>query len=161
MPDALPLVLDTSILLSGRPLPLDRELWVPPRVLEEVTGRGRDRRGVDYALETRLKAREPSPRSRARVAGAARKTGDDARLSPTDTDVIALALDVRGEVLSDDYSVQNVATLLRIPARGHDQRGIRAVWMWTRRCTGCRREVTENVEECPVCGSPVRSARKR
>ena len=87
-------------------------------------------------------------------------TGDDGRLSETDTELLALALQLKAEIISDDYSVQNVATILQISFKTALQ-GIRKVIHWTYRCRGCGRYYEKMEPDCPICGSEVRSVRKK
>ncbi len=151
--------MDASALLSGKPPPLAR-LIVPASVLGEVRKRGRDQRAVEYLSDTgRLDVREPSPQARARARDAAARTGDAARLSPADLDVVALALDLGARTATDDYSIQNVCTALGVAFVPMLQPGIREVIEWTYRCIGCRRTFETETKECPVCGSPVKSGR--
>lgn len=155
-----PLVLDTSAILSGRPLPLDgRLILAPGKLASEIQAGGPTGRALAYLEGRGLEYRDPSPAAVARVREAAGKSGDAARLSPTDVDVLALALDVAGEVLTDDYSIQNVAAILGVKATPILTRGITEVRTWAYRCRGCRREFDAPQKECPVCGSEVRTGR--
>lgn len=111
--------------------------------------------------EDMLMISSPTPAALASVRKAAASTGDDARLSPTDSEVLALALDLGAVLLTDDYSIQNLAKVMGVQYRGVGLKGIKEVIRWKYRCTGCRREWDENHPDCPVCGSPLRSSRSR
>jgi UPF0271 protein len=76
-------------------------------------------------------------------------------------EVLALALQCKALLMTDDYSIQNLARVLKVDYRAVGMKGIKEVVKWTYRCTGCRREWDENYPDCPVCGSPLRSARSR
>lgn len=152
-------VLDASALFSGKPLP--RGAHVPSSILREVEGRGRDRRALEYLLETGLRVTDPSREAIGRAREAAGRTGDLARLSGTDLDVLALALDLAARVLTDDYSIQNVASVLGVPFEPVAQKGIAEVFTWTHRCVGCRRTFETAIPDCPVCGSAVKTVRRR
>lgn len=154
-----PLVLDASALLAGKRWSASARLVVPAPVLDEVSKRGRDARALSYLVEAGLDVREPSPEGLARARAAAARTGDARRLSDVDVAVLAVALDVAGRVATDDYSIQNVASVLGVPFEGVDKRGIREVFSWRLRCAGCRKWFDRDVPECDVCGSPVRSSR--
>jgi UPF0271 protein len=75
--------------------------------------------------------------------------------------VIALALDVKGTVLSDDFSILNLCTVMGIPSRSVGTEGIKKVEKWNYQCIGCRKWFKEKQDECPICGSPMRAHRKR
>jgi UPF0271 protein len=120
---------------------------------------------MQQLLAAGLVMMEPSPRARARVEHVADGLGEADRLSGADVDVLALAMDLGVPCLTDDYSVQNVAAVLGIEARPFREGGIRAVWRWGVRCPGCRRRFEEGRarpgDPCPVCGTELRTSRRR
>lgn len=155
------LVLDTSSLLSGHPIPPDAAAYAPQRILQELTPGGRDRRALDFRLEVGLRLVEPTPAARSRAEDAAERTGDARLLSEIDLEVLAVALDVGGTILTDDYRIQNVASSLGVAFRGLLQEGIRETWEWIWRCRGCGRLYAAAASECGVCGSEVKAVRAR
>lgn len=159
MPRAL--VLDTSALLSGRPLGPGAGAVVPAAVLDELKPGGRDRRHLDHLLAAGARLVEADPAARARVRAEAESGGDAPRLSHVDVDVLAVALQTGGEIATDDHTVHNVARRLGVPTRGVDLQGITEGYRFRPRCTGCRRFLDAPAPECPVCGSPVRTVRDR
>jgi UPF0271 protein len=88
-------------------------------------------------------------------------TGDSRRLSDTDKELLALALDLGYELMTDDYSIQNVARSMGIPVRGMDQKGIAEIFEWQAKCKGCGKLFPADVRVCDVCGSNTRTRRKR
>ena len=108
-----------------------------------------------------LRTSDCSAESLRKVEDAARKTGDLGRLSPVDMTVIALALDVGGTVLSDDFSILNVCTVMGIQNRSVGTKGIKKVERWNYQCIGCKKWYKERSAECPICGSPMKSFRKK
>ena len=153
-------VLDTSVLFYGKDLPPGLELVITPGVVHELAKEGMGER-LELLLATRIRVSSPSLRSLGRIKQAAEKTGDSRRLSETDIEILALADELGYELLTDDYSIQNLARTIGISARGLDQRGISEVFEWDAKCRGCGKVLPANVKECPVCGSPTRSHRKR
>jgi UPF0271 protein len=155
-------VLDSSAILEGFvPVP-PADFAVPPLVVEEVS-RGRAGRRMQGLVAAGLIVREPDEEARQRVQDEASRMGEGGRLSQTDMDVLALALELGLPCLTDDYSVQNVAARLGVPVRPFKERGIREVWEWGLRCPGCGRWAEEGEEEggeCPVCATPMRPARR-
>lgn len=151
-------VLDASALLSG--LQFGGDLHTVPSVLEEVR-----RHGLTPALEaflaTHVHVSSADSGSVARVRNASERTGDDHRISPTDRDLLALALDLSATLVTDDYSIQNVAQSLGIPYETVLAPGIREQWQWSYRCTGCGATWPTWHAECPTCGKPLRTARVR
>ncbi len=151
-------VLDTSALLSGASF--DGELFTTPEAVAEVRRLGSTPQ-LDAVLATKVRVLTPSKESLDAVDAAARGTGDIARLSPTDRGLLALARELEATILTDDYSIQNVATRIGVPYGAVLERGIREVVEWRYRCTGCGRFFEEPTTECPVCGSRVRTTRAR
>ena len=154
------LVLDASAILSGATIPCEHDMLMPPLVEAEL-GHAWARRKLESLKEVCLRVLEPSREAVEAVEAKCRETGDDARLSEADVHVIALARQTGSTILTDDYSIQNIAMVLGIPYRPVSQKGIDAVFLWKYRCTGCRKIFDAAVKECPVCGSEVRSYRRR
>lgn len=154
-------VVDTSVFRGGRPLPEPALLAFPEGVLAELTLPGRENRRLETMVAAGAAVMRPSEAARARVRDAATRTGDLPKLSATDQDVLALALDLGGGLLSDDYRIQNVGRALGVAVTASDLRGIEEAWAWVPRCTGCRRTLEAMRDDCPVCGSPVKLVRKR
>jgi UPF0271 protein len=151
-------VLDTSALFELEQIPMDWEGFVTDGVLAELERYG-DRR-VGHLL-TRVKVSAATSRTIERVREAARTTGDLSRLSPVDVEVLALALELSATLVTDDYSIQNLAAVLGVPYMPLGTKGITKVVRWKYVCTGCGKVFREQHQECPVCGSPLRTTRKR
>lgn len=150
------LVLDSSALFSMENLPEDHVC--PPGVVDEL------RKYKDTRLDIwgdLLRVSDCTEASLKAVEEAARKTGDLGRLSPVDMTVVALALDVGGTVLSDDFSILNVCTVMNIPNKPVGTAGIKKVEKWNYQCIGCKKWFKEKANECPICGSPMKSFRKK
>ncbi len=155
-------VVDSSAILGGfEPAP-PSEFAVPPSVVGEVS-RGREGRRMEELLAAGLRVQAPNQAALDRVRLASRELGEQGRLSPVDVEVLALALDLCVPCLSDDYSIQNVAARVGVEVRPFREGGIREVWTWSVRCSGCRRWFPDASPGgvCPVCGSGLRSARRR
>ena len=108
-----------------------------------------------------LRVSDCSQESLDAVTKCARRTGDLGRLSPVDMTVIALGLDTKGTVMSDDYSILNVCRVMGIDCMPVGTGGIKKVEKWNYQCIGCRKWFKEKLDECPVCGSPMRAHRRK
>jgi len=151
-------VLDASALLTGRQFP--GELLTVPGVLGEVRRHGMSA-PLEAILETQVRVLSPGPEALDRVRAASEGTGDSPRLSPTDVALLALALDTHATVVTDDYSIQNVALALGVPYETVMEEGIADLWRWTYRCAGCGKDWATWHEACPICGSLLKTARPR
>ncbi|MDR2846292.1 MAG: nucleic acid-binding protein [Candidatus Methanoplasma sp.] len=150
------LVLDSSALFSMEQLP-DEDFLCPPGVVDEL------KRYKDHRLDLwgdLLRVSDCTKHSIDKVTEVSRKSGDLGRLSPVDITVLALALDTGGTILSDDYSIQNVATIMGIGFRPVGMAGIKKVEKWNYKCIGCGKWFKEKSAECPICGSPMKAHRK-
>ncbi len=127
----LVLVLDTAAFLAGVQLLLySHRLATVPRVLEEV----KDSESVlrlEIAIEaSRIEVVEPLEEYRRRAENVTEDVGARGKLSQTDIDVLALALQLRDSgcrviIVTDDYTLQNVAALSGIEFRPVKTMGIR------------------------------------
>lgn len=151
-------VLDTSALFGLEQVPSDWEAFITEGVLTELE-RYNDRR-AEHLLPT-IKVSQATSVSLDKVREAAKGTGDSSRLSSTDTEVLALALELGAAVVTDDYSIQNLASVLGVRYIPISMKGITKVLRWNYLCTGCGKVFKEQHPDCPVCGSPLRTTRKR
>jgi len=154
-------LLDTSAILSGKPLSLDGEMVTVPAVEKEMAKRKDDYNLFLYLQEKGLKIFKPSKKSVEQVDELARKRGEDRRLSPTDKELLALAIELRENsevvLVTDDYSMQNLADFFEINYTGVSQKGISKRFVWMYKCKGCGKIFKRYVSSCPVCGSPLRT----
>ena len=146
------IVLDTSALLLGKPLPPNFEYYAPPKVMEEI-----EKKLGTCPMEIFVMV--PEKEFMDKVVETAKKTGDYAKLSEADLEVIALALQLKACILTEDFSIQNVASLLGIKFYGDKE--IKEIRRWVFRCTGCGRYFDDFVEICPYCGHEVKRTRRR
>ncbi len=151
-------VLDASALLAGKDLLLEG-MFCTPAVLEEVKGK-KPTLQLMSMIETRVEIRQASDGGIAEVRKKAKITGDIKRLSPADIGVLALALDLKATVITDDYSIQNVANEMGLEYRGLSFPDIRQKIEWGYRCVGCGKRFQEPTDECPICGSKIRTILK-
>ncbi len=153
-------VLDTSVLYYGKDPPQGFECVVTPGVIRELEKEELGER-LELLLATRIRVCSPGERSLRRVQEASEQTGDSRRLSETDMELLALALDLGYELITDDYSIQNLARVLGVSSRGMEQKGISEVFEWQAKCKGCGKTFPADVKVCDVCGSETKTRRKK
>ncbi len=109
-----------------------------------------------------MKIKTPTSSSLAEVSSKATMLGDKVVLSKTDTNILALALDLNKQglapvIVSDDYAVQNVAESLNLAYQSLATYGIRQKFNWVFYCPACfRRYPTGDTEVCLVCGTKLK-----
>jgi UPF0271 protein len=96
-----------------------------------------------------------------KVSAVAKKTGDIARLSPADLSIIALAMQLKIALVTDDYAAANVATFLKIPVRSTSTKGIKEIRKWITYCSACSRTFGPDTKECPLCGNRLKRKYKK
>jgi UPF0271 protein len=159
-PNNMKFVLDTSAILSGKDFSSDYELYSSPMIIEELK-HGRMRRRLEFLLESGLRVMSPSEDIMKEVRKCAEDTGDIARVSEADLEILSLAKELNAVLLSDDYSIQNIASKLKVDFKGVAQDGITEIFKWEYRCKGCARYWEKMHDACPVCGSELKTTRKK
>lgn len=134
--------------------------------VSEITDEVKDLKSkilLDQAIEEgKIIIKEPKEEFLQELNEIISESGDDLRLSDADKKLLALALDLRCEneninVLTDDYSMQNVLKIMGIPYDSIITEGIKGVYNWVKTCEGCKREFDADYpfDDCEICGSKV------
>jgi UPF0271 protein len=163
------LVVDTSALMAQVQYAApDVELATTPLLLDEMHKHGLEETVQTLVDTQKMRILAPTQASLKTVVEAAKSLGDLKYLSEPDQQLLALALDLsqqgyRAVVLTDDYSIQNVAQRLSIDIRGVGQAGIRSVIEWETYCSACHRRFPSGAKGdiCPVCGTPLKRRARR
>jgi len=160
-------VLDTSAFIAKWPLYAPRaKIYTTSLVVSEVRD-AESRQGLETALLlNRVEVLDPGQRYVKQARREAKRKGLLIALSETDLSVAALALQLRDrgydvEVITDDYALQNLVSLLGLGFRPLRTRGIKRIEEYIVICPACgyqSRDPSERI--CPVCGTPLRRVRK-
>ena len=154
-------IIDTSVILSGKPINLDANIVTTSSVSKEFSPGGKDYRNFQFLIEKGLKIIDPTKESIKQINDISTKTGDIERLSDADKEILALALDINKDdeavILTDDYSIQNVAHVLKIKFENVNQKRITNEFKWIYRCTGCGKKYKENINTCLICGATIKN----
>ena len=102
----------------------------------------------------RLQIRDPDNEFISKVKDTADETGDSATISEQDISIIALALENKIELITDDFAVTNVARQLKIQTSSLMTQGISTVGKWISYCSMCGKEFSKE-KECPICGNKL------
>lgn len=143
-------VIDSTALIEWPQLPRG-ELYAPPKIFEEA------RSTISQLRSREIKLGKPSSKSLEKVESMISKTGD--QLSEADQQAVALSLDLKATLVSDDYAVQNVAAFLGIKFLPLSKPGIKKKYIWGWRCQNCGNWI--KTQTCPVCsGKAVKRVRE-
>ncbi|UCE43562.1 MAG: DNA-binding protein [Candidatus Bathyarchaeota archaeon] len=159
------LVLDTSAFIAGfDSLSVGEAQYSVPEVGRELLLNSLTKLRFTTAVDNgRLKIKVPAEEALGRVKEASRKVGDVLFLSDADLQVLALALELKAEgydpqIVTDDYSIQNVADQLGIAFAPLMTFGIRFRLEWVIYCPACHRKYSSDhsLKSCEVCGTKLK-----
>jgi len=152
------IVLDTSAFIAGfDPFSVSAEQYTVPLVREEMSTNALKGVRFETALQSgKVRMKEPDKAS-------ANLVGDAFFLSEADMQVLALAMELKALaqiplIVTDDYSIQNVANQLGIEFASLATFGIRFRLQWMRYCPACHRRYSAGYKSkrCEVCGTELK-----
>jgi UPF0271 protein len=140
-----------------------------PKVCDEIKNNSMSRVRFNMAIESsKVKIKMPQGEYSNKIRGSASKVGDSYLLSETDIQLLALALELKSqgwqpEIVTDDYSIQNVAKQNSIKFYALANLGIQRILEWTRYCPACHREypINNSFNTCQVCGTELKRKPKK
>jgi len=149
-------ILDASAFYAGVPFRTSDECYTTTLVYDEIKHIKKNHDALGTLLETnRLKIREPDEKSTNKAIQTAKDTGDYPQLSKQDISIIALCIENKGEIISDDFAISNVAKNLGLKISPIMTKGIKDVGKWIHYCPGCRKNHPNGIE-CPICATPLK-----
>ncbi|MCS7116014.1 MAG: nucleotide-binding protein [Nitrososphaerota archaeon] len=157
------LILDSTAFYAGIPFTSTSTYYTTSSVIQEVKHTRTSKTAIESLIEAgRLIVKDPSAESIERVKDLANISGDIGKLSQTDLEVIALAYELKGKdfdaiIVSDDYSIENLARILHIDSIPIITKGISNVVKWLVYCSGCGKVFEDKKAViCDVCGTKLR-----
>lgn len=148
-------VLDASAFYAGTPFLSGKQCYTTSLVLDEVRHvKGATLEGLIDAGN--LKVLDPEPQHEKTVIKSAQKTGDVSKLSEADVSVLALAVQLGGTLVTDDYALANVAATMGVKVSSSLGKGLKEVRKWTSYCSACSKAFGPNEKECPLCGNKLK-----
>ena len=157
--------MDTSAFLVGYdPFSISEEQFTVPNVKEEIAESSMPWVRFKTAVENgKLKVRKPAEAFLNKVMASATSLGDTFFLSETDMQLLALAselksMDYHPLIITDDYSIQNVANHMGIEFASLATLGIRRRLQWLRYCPACRKKYLADFKskKCRICGTELK-----
>lgn len=161
-------VLDTSAFIQGYNLSPEDDYYTVHEVLDEIREELGRMRYEGARSSGRLRETQPDEKWIKEIEAKTTIAGEAHKLSDTDKRLLALCLQLKslGEsptIVSDDYSVQNMASRLGFKFAAQATRGITRVYEWVIYCPGCRRKFDSPQEDnvCPICGTELKRKPRR
>lgn len=159
------IVLDTSAFIAGfDPHTIKDTVYTVPAVGQELTSNSLSFTRFKTAMESgKLHLRTPKTVFLNEVKESSKTVGDTLFLSSVDLQVLALALELKnaGEnplIVTDDYSIQNVANQIGLKFAPLMTFGIRYRLNWIMYCPACYRKYPSDYKpkKCEVCGTELK-----
>lgn len=156
-------IIDTSAILSGKSIDInDGIIATTSKVSDEINPGGRDYEVFQFLKEKGLIINVPAKKSIHNVKKVVKEFGEEKRLSDADIEILALAYEYKKDpskkvtILTDDYSIQNIASILDLEFLQISQTGITKSFKWHSRCRGCGKKFDEHISICPICGTEIK-----
>ena len=149
-------VLDSSAFYAGIPFSSNEPSYITSLIYNEIEHIKKDHDAVQILIETkRLMIYDPEHRFIIAANNAAKKSGDFPNLSDEDISTIALSLQLKAELVTDDFAISNVAKNLSIKVIPIMTSGIEKIVTWVYYCPGCKTDFSETTN-CPNCGNRLK-----
>lgn len=161
-------VLDATAFIFGFIPSKDFQLYTTEEIIKEIRKNNLSKLKIDaLILQGLIKIISPPKYYNIKVEEKVSLLSES-KLSKTDKSIIALSLflkDAQKEkvtIITDDYSLQNVASFLGIECKSLTVKGITQNIEWIIYCPACGR-IAENVKEnfCLICGHRMKRKPKK
>ncbi len=157
--------MDTSAFIAGfDPFTVNDAVYTVPAVRQELASNSMTYTRFKTAIESgKLQVKSPKGLFLTSVNKSSKAVGDIRFLSSVDKQVLALALEIQHDgasplVITDDYSIQNVANQLGLEFAPLATFGIRYRLNWMIYCPACHREYPTDyaLNTCEACGTELK-----
>jgi UPF0271 protein len=108
-----------------------------------------------------LQIAQPERIDTEKVVSIAERTGDSVKLSEADISAIALALGKKAKLITNDYAIANVATVMNIPIELISSRHLKEIRKWITYCNVCAKVFGPNASQCTLCGNKLKRKYKK
>jgi rRNA maturation endonuclease Nob1 len=137
--------------------------FTTPSVKEELKD-FRSRMNLDTMLHTnKLTFVSPDPKKIKTITERLRKIDPIRKLSHTDIEILTLAWEENGVLITNDFSIQNAAHQFKIETKVISGKKINFTRRGLLKCTSCNKTYKSREDSCPECGGNLKqvySARK-
>ena len=149
-------ILDANAFYAGIPFRTQEKFYTTFQVFNEIKHIKKEHGALQVLIDTdRLVIKEPEKKNIQKVTEIAKQTGDFNHLSNEDISIIALAFEMKGQIITDDFAVSNVSKQIGLQVDSVMTTGIKKVGKWISYCPACKKRFS-NQKECPLCGNILR-----
>ncbi|MCS7120966.1 MAG: hypothetical protein RMJ07_02365 [Nitrososphaerota archaeon] len=159
------IILDTSAFIAGfDPMNTNLPIYSVPAVGNELTEGSLPKIRFDASVQKRkINIMQPDVIFIEMVKEISEEIGDLTHLSDSDVQILALAAKLKSDgylptIITDDYSIQNVARQMGICFEPLLTFGIRFHFKWLLYCPGCRKKYQPDYRKpvCEICGTQLK-----
>jgi len=159
------LIIDTSAFIAGfDPFLVKEKVYTVPEVGKELLKNTIPYFRFEASYNCgRLKIKSPSLKIKKEVIKKSIELGEKLALSEADLEILALALELKLKgkkpiIISDDYSIQNMAKSLNLEFSSLATFGISYRFKWIFYCPACFKKYPQsyNLKVCPICGTDLK-----
>ena len=156
-------VMDTTAFIAGSyALSLNSTCFTTNYVVNELKDKESYSKLEAARIMGKLLIKDPSENSLSKIKEISYKLGMLHKLSKADLSILALSYELKKGgyepiILTDDYSVMNIAKELNLEFKPLRTKGITKVARLIKYCPACGRTFRNNITHCPICGSKLRS----
>ena len=164
------IVLDTSAFIAGfDPFLIPEKQYSVPEVKNELNTGTIPWMRFNTAIDSgKVRIMQPKRSFSKEILEASKKVGDIRSLSKADLQVLAIALELKSEnlsplILTDDYSIQNVANKIEIDFSSIMTFGIKFRVKWILYCPACYSKYPSDYKSnsCEICGIELKRKPKK
>lgn len=149
-------VLDASAFYAGIPFASQEKCFTTQAVFDEIKHIKKSHDAITALIDAkRLEVIDPDAKYIEKVLLKAKDTGDFHSLSKQDISVVALCMQLKAELITDDFAVSNIARHLNLSVIPVMTSGISTVVDWVYFCLGCQKSFS-HISQCPLCGNKLR-----
>jgi UPF0271 protein len=105
---------------------------------------------------TKLEVTSPNPQEFKKFSEKIYSLDPNTRLSDTDIQVLAIAWQVKGVVLTNDLAMQNIARQMNITTRVISGKEVKEVRKSRLQCKSCKKIFRISSQQCPDCGGVLK-----
>ena len=162
------ILIDTSAFINGYNFYQNKSIYTVPNVKKEIFNELAKLRYENAVLSCYLIEKNTTPKYLDQIVKIIEVAGETELLSNTDKQILALALMFKSnenevEIITDDYSLQNLATLMGINFKSTITKGIKKVLKWIIYCPGCKKIYNKIPIDgiCIICGTQLKRKPKK
>ena len=150
-------ILDSSAFYAGFYRSINLKFYTTTTIIKEIKHILNTSLSLDLLISSGvLVIQDPVIESINKIIDTAHHTGDIKKLSKADISILSLAYQMNKTLVSDDYSIQNVAKFLGIKTISLGNKGIVKLRKWKNFCKTCEKQYPPYIKECTICGNPTK-----